>query len=236
MRKTGTLAWRIAVAVGPILGALYIRLVRRTVRWEWVGRDILDDVLANRRTVIAAFWHGRILMMAPVAEESVRPMHVVISANRDGELIARLIRRFGVRTLRGSTRNPQRRRGKGGNAVLRASLDRLKAGDLIAITPDGPRGPPMQAQGGVAAMSAWTDTPVVPFAWATRRARVLRSWDGFLMPWPFDRGVYVVGAPIVPNGDGEGAVEAHRLAIERGLDAVTRLADERVGRVPVDPA
>lgn len=225
-----------AAAIGPTLGAQYIRLVRRTVRWEWVGRDVLDDVLAHRSTVVAAFWHGRILMMAPVAEESVRPMHVVISANRDGELIARLIRKFGVETLRGSTRNPQRSRGKGGNAVLRASLGKLEAGDLIAITPDGPRGPRMRAQGGVAAMSAWTDTPVIPMAWATRRARVLRSWDSFLLPWPFDRGVYVVGTPILPGGEGEAAVEAHRLAIERGLNAVTRLADERVGRVPVEPA
>lgn len=225
-----------AGAVVPWVGAAYIRIVQHTVRWEWVGRDILDDVLRDRKTVIAAFWHGRILMMAPVAAESVRPLHVIISANRDGELIARLIGKFGVHTLRGSSRDPRKTHDKGANAVMRATLQKLKAGDAIAITPDGPRGPRMHAQAGVAAMSAKTGVPVIPFAWATRRARVLNSWDRFMMPWPFDRGFYVVGAPVVPDGDDDVAVEAHRMAIETALRDVTKLADERAGRVPVEIA
>ena len=236
MKTFDTLGWRIAGAVGPWLGAAYIRFVFRTVRWEWVGREIVDDVLASRSPIVAAFWHGRLMMMAPVMAESVQPLHVMISNNRDGELIARIIARFGGLALRGSTRNVRKAKGKGGNAVARSGVERLEAGDLIGITPDGPRGPRMQAQSGVAALSAWTGVPVVPFAWATRRARVLRSWDRFMLPWPFDRGVYVVGDPIFPEGDGEMAVEAHRLAIEAGLNAVTRLADERMERVPVDPA
>jgi len=220
----------------PRLGAGYIRLVYRTVRWEWIGRQIIDDVLARRTTCITAFWHGRLMMMAPVAEESVRPIHVIISANRDGDLIARLIGFFDSRTIRGSTRDARKRKGKGGDAVVRAALQRLEAGDLIAITPDGPRGPRMQAQAGVAAMSAQTGVPVIPFAWATRRAKLLRSWDRFMLAWPFDRGVYVVGAPIEPQGSDKDAIERHRLAIEAQLRAVTRLADERIGRVPVEPA
>lgn len=236
MKAFDTLLWRIIGAVVPRLGAAYIRFVFRTVRWEWVGREVVDDVLATRKPIVAAFWHGRLLMMAPVMAESVQPLHVVISNNRDGELIARLIERFGGFTLRGSTRHPRKRKDKGSNAVARTGMERLEAGDLIGITPDGPRGPRMRAQEGVAALSMWTGVPVVPFAWATRRARMLASWDRFMLPWPFDRGVYVVGDPIFPvNGDGDEAVEAHRLAIEAGLNAVTRLADERVGRVPVEP-
>ena len=236
MTALDTLGWRIAGAVVPRLGAAYIRLVFRTVRWEWVGRDVVDDVLEGRKPIVAAFWHGRLLMMAPVMAESVQPLHVVISNNRDGELIARLIARFGGLTLRGSTRDARKRKGKGGDAVARTGIERLEAGDLIGITPDGPRGPRMRAQAGAAALSVWTGVPVVPFAWATRRARVLSSWDRFLLPWPFDRGVYVVGEPILPDGDDDDAVEAHRQAIEAGLNVVTRLADERVGRVPVEPA
>lgn len=227
---------RVVGFVVPWLGAAYIRFVFRTVRWEWVGREIVDDVLATRKPIVAAFWHGRLLMMALVMEESVQPLHVVISNNRDGDLIARLIERFGGLPLRGSTRNPRKRKEKGGIAAARFGIERLEAGDLIGITPDGPRGPRMRAQGGVASLSAITGVPVVPFAWATRRARVLKSWDRFMLPLPFDRGVYVVGEPMLPVSGGDDAVEAHRVAIETALNDVTRLADERVGRAPVAPA
>ena len=235
MKSKDSLVGRIAGAGIPPVGAAYIRLVHRTSRWEWIGREVVDDVLATRRPIVAAFWHGRLAMMPPVMAESVMPLHVLISNNRDGELIARLVARFGGRTIRGSSRHPKKRRGKGGDTAARTAMERLAAGDLIGITPDGPRGPRMQAQEGVAALSAWTDTPVVPFAWASRRARALRSWDRFLVPLPFDRGIYVAGKPIHPAGRDEAAVEAHRLAVEAGLNAVTRLADERAGRVPVEP-
>ena len=235
-KKFDAFAWRVAGVVVPPLGAAYIRLVLRTVRWEWIGREYLDDALAAGRPFVVAFWHGRIAMMAPVTEEAVLPTHVVISGNKDGELIARMIGRFGGLTIRGSTRDPRKTKDKGGNAVMRTAIERLNAGEMIALTPDGPRGPRMRAQVGVAAISAMTGVPVIPFAWATRRGRVMRGWDRFVMPWPFDRGVYTVGAPILPAGDGKDAIEAHRLAIEAGLNAVTRLADERAGRVPVEPA
>jgi len=223
---------RIAGAVVPWLGAAYIRLVLLTVRWEWIGQEHLDGVVAARAPFVVAFWHGRIAMMAAVTRKTVLPVNVVISNNRDGELIARLIGHFGGNTIRGSTRDLRKTKGKGGDAVMRAAVDRLNAGEAIAITPDGPRGPRMRAQPGVAAMSALTGAPVLPTAWATRRARVLRSWDSFMVPWPFDRGVYAVGAPVYPEGDDR---EAHRLAIEAGLNAATRLADERAGRIPVEP-
>lgn len=237
MKKTlDALIWRAIVAVVPRLGAAYIGLVLRTVRWDWIARAHFDAVRAADKPFIVAFWHGRLAMMVPVIGMSDLPAHVIISNNKDGELIARLVGLFGGLTIRGSTRDPRKRKGKGGETVLRAAVGRLRAGELVAITPDGPRGPSMRAQAGVAAMSAMTGVPVIPFAWATRRARRLGSWDGFLLPWPFDRGFYAVGAPIGPTGRDREAVEAHRLAIEKGLDAVTRLADERAGRAPAAPA
>lgn len=236
-KRLRRMAWRAVEAVLPWLAVGYIRLVHRTVRWQWVGRERLDAVLEDGEPVVAAFWHGRLLMMAPVVAESARPVHIVISANRDGEAIARVMRSFGGRAIRGSSANRKRRTDrKGGRAALRAAMAALDAGYPVGITPDGPRGPRMRAQGGAAAMSAQAGVPVLPLAWATRRGRLLGSWDRFLLPWPFDRGVYVVGAPLHPSGTDRDAVEAHRLAIEGALLEVTRRADAHMGRAPVMPA
>jgi lysophospholipid acyltransferase (LPLAT)-like uncharacterized protein len=236
MKKSAGLGWRIAGVVVPPLGTAYIRLVRRFLRWDWIGRSVVDRLLAERKPFIVAFWHGRILMMAPVTEEAVLPVHVIISNNKDGELIARLIGYFNGLTIRGSTRDRRKTKVKGGDAVLHSALERLNAGELIALTPDGPRGPRMRAQAGVAVMSARTGVPVVPFTYSTRSARLMNSWDRFMVPLPFGRGIYITGDPITPQGVDEAAIEAHRLAIETALNDITRQADEAMGRVPVQPA
>lgn len=237
MRGMGHAMTRLLEAVIPFLAMVYIRLVRRSVRWRWVGRPVLDEVLAKRAPVIVTFWHGRILLMPPVTEESVLPVHVLISTNRDGERIARVMRYFGGQTIRGSTRDRRKKRDKGGSAALRKALQRLGAGEIVAVTPDGPRGPRMVAQVGAAAMSIQSGVPVLPFAWATRRARILQSWDRFMMPLPFDRGVYVVGEPLSPPANTDtAAIEAHRQAIETALRDVTERADREMERTPVEPA
>src|SRR3546814_14261682 len=68
-----------------------------------------------------------------------RPIHVLISQHRDGELIARAMDRFGLHTVRGSGAKAGSAE-KGGRAALRAILQLRKKGEYITFTPDGPRG------------------------------------------------------------------------------------------------
>lgn len=240
MTLGGSLRRLIEIALGrvlPWMGAGYVRFVMRTTRWTWIGQDMLDAVVASRKPFIAAFWHGRILMMVSLMERTDLTIKVVISANRDGELIARTIRYFGGDTIRGSTRDPRKkRRNKGGAMVARSARDHLESGGILAITPDGPRGPLMQAQSGVAAISAQTGVPVVPFAYSMRFGRVLRSWDKFLFPLPFGKGAYVIGDGIAPPANTDDAsIEAHRLRIQQALVEVTAQADRAIGRAPTLP-
>jgi lysophospholipid acyltransferase (LPLAT)-like uncharacterized protein len=54
----------------------------------------------------------------------------------------------------------------------------------------------------------------------------LSSWDRFLVPYPFSRGLFVYGEPIiVPSGAGAHEMEKARLAVERALNEVTERAD-----------
>ncbi|HEY8017768.1 MAG TPA: DUF374 domain-containing protein, partial [Dongiaceae bacterium] len=119
------------------VAASYIRLVYRTNRWERVGFEIADRLLAEKRRAIICFWHGRLLMM-PYGVRGDRPFHILISDHRDGKLIARTVRRFGIQTIPGSSsRDPVK-------ALYR--MARLSRNfDLPCVTPDGPRGPRMRA-------------------------------------------------------------------------------------------
>lgn len=223
--------------VGARLGAGYIRLVTVTTRWDVVGRGHLDALLARGGGFIPSIWHGR-LFMSPTFAPPGRHTVAMISQNRDGALIAAIVARFDVAAVRGSTYDHAKGRDKGGGEAFSGARSAILTRDaVVAITPDGPRGPRMRAQPGVAALSIATGAPVLPVAFSVRRGVNLRSWDRFLMPLPLGRGVIIYGPPLMPPGPeaSEAAVEAHRLAIEAATTAVTDQADDLCGRPRVAP-
>ena len=230
---------RLLRAVVASLGAVYIRLVGWTVRWRFDGTAARDAIRSGKGRYLVPVWHGRLLTI-PTQKSRALNAHALISANRDGDIIAACVAKFDVPSVRGSSWNKNKAdRDKGGREAMEAARALLTAHDdvTVVLTPDGPRGPRMRCQKGIAALSALTGAPVVPFAYATRRAKVLRSWDRFMVPFPFDRGAIVFGDPIpAPDKGDPASLEAHRLAIEAALLAATRRADLICGREPTAPA
>ncbi len=227
-------------AAACFIAAAYIRLVHATSRWESVNRAAPEAFWKAGKPFILSFWHGRILMM-PYCWPGDKPMHMLISRHRDGALIADTIGWFGLKTVRGSTAKPGRERDKGATAALMDMLRKLKAGEYVGITPDGPGGPRMRASEGVAAVARLSGAPVIACAYSARRRRLLSSWDRFVVALPFTKGVFVWGEPIHVGAEARGAaLDAARLKIETELTRVTREADRLAGHdpdaiLPADP-
>ena len=121
------------------------------------------------------------------------------------------------------------------NALARR-VRALQSGQSVTFTPDGPRGPRMRAGDGVVSAARLSGAPVVPFAFSATRRRILGSWDRFLLPWPFGRGVIVWGAPIEVDRDADADERAAaRERIEQSISAATERADRRAGHAPVPP-
>ena len=223
-------------AIGRLIGG-YIGLVNKTTRWTEIGREHVAPFLAGEGSCILAFWHGR-LMLAPHGwplDAAKRPCHALISQSKDGEVIAVAIESVGLSTIRGSTSKAGK--DKGGSKALRDLIKALRAGDIVAITPDGPKGPRMRASLGTAQLAKLAGAPVVPMAWATAPRIALNSWDRFVAPAPFGRGVFVWGEPIAAPRDADDiALEATRQAIEAAINAVTDEADARMGHPRITPA
>ncbi|MFI4947509.1 MAG: lysophospholipid acyltransferase family protein [Alphaproteobacteria bacterium] len=201
---------------------LYIRLVYATNRWVVEGGEVPRRLREEERGFILAFWHGRLLMI-PMAWQRLAPMHMLISAHRDGRIIADAVTYFGVHSIPGSSR-------RGGSAALRLMLKRLEAGDCVGITPDGPRGPAMQATSGIVNLARLSGAPIVPIVFATSRRRVLPTWDRFHLALPFGRGAFLWGEPIeiAREQDADG-LEAARRLVETRMNEIAREADRRVG-------
>jgi lysophospholipid acyltransferase (LPLAT)-like uncharacterized protein len=211
------------------LAAWYIRVVFQTLRWTINGLDQLRACHDRGQGFIFCFWHGR-MMMLPAAWHGSRKLHMLISDHPDGRLIARTIRHFSIATVTGSS-------SKGGAAALRTILRLLKSGLGVGFTPDGPRGPRMRASLGVVQAARLSGAPIFPTTYSTTRRRLFQSWDRFLLPLPFGRGVLLIGAPIrVARDADEAALERARAEVEERLNALTREADRRCGWPPIEPA
>ena len=178
---------------------------------------------------LLCFWHGRLLMM-PYCWQKSKPIHMMISMHKDGRLLSDTVAHFGVKTIVGST-------SRGGAAALRAMVKTVKAGEYVGLTPDGPRGPRMHAQDGIITIARLAKVPIIPISYSSSRAKILGSWDSFMAPLPFGRGVFVWGEPVeVPHTTDKDILEETRQKVEAAMNAVSAEADRLCGQVPVMPA
>jgi lysophospholipid acyltransferase (LPLAT)-like uncharacterized protein len=205
--------------------SLYVRFVYRTNRWQIEGGERSRALRREGRPFILAFWHGRLLMI-PMAWRRLAPINMLISTHRDGRIIAEAVRHFGVDSIAGSSR-------RGGSAALLSMLKRLKAGECVGITPDGPRGPAMTVSIGTVNLARLAEVPILPITYATSRRRILKSWDRFHLALPFGRGVFLWGEPFaVPSGTDEAGLERARRLLEAHMIAMDEEAERRLRHTP----
>lgn len=211
---------KILLHCGPLLAEKVIRLLYRSMRIEVLGWEPVGRILSEGQPVIIAFWHDQLLMMIK-GYPGDRNLRILISASKDGELIAKTMARFGFVSVRGSSN-------RGGSEALKQMLRLIKTRTSLAITPDGPKGPRHSLKPGVAQVALRSGRPVVPLAFACSRGYRFRSWDRFLLPYPFSHGVYSYGEPVY-NREGENAEEfMNRLqtAMDDNLRAATNRLEE----------
>jgi lysophospholipid acyltransferase (LPLAT)-like uncharacterized protein len=213
------LAAYLAGSIGSYLLHGFICLIYRTMRITHVGKEIVPEFIARGEGFIGTFWHGRMLLI-PFLYPG-RAMHVLISIHRDGEIIANVMKLFGFGLVRGSSK-------KGGTAALREMLQLLKENKDLAITPDGPKGPAEVLKPGIAEVARLSGKAVIPVTFSASPCFRATSWDRFMIPYPFSRGVLYVGEPVRYEKGEE--MEAFRLRLETALRDVTARADAMVGR------
>jgi lysophospholipid acyltransferase (LPLAT)-like uncharacterized protein len=174
---------------------------------------------------VLAMWHGRLFML-DFLRPTGRAIVTLISGHRDGLLISR-IAYFGtlgkIRTVTGSS-------SRGGSKAIRELVRHARAGESIFVTPDGPRGPNMRAQRGVIEIARLAKLPILPVSASAKRRTQRKSWDRFMVPYPFTRVTVRWGDPIHVGPDAD--ADALLAQLETALTACQRAADEAVGADP----
>ncbi len=168
------------------------RTLRMTITYEEGSIRGLDSIAPG----IYPFWHRCVLPATWLFRN--RHIGVLTSLSRDGEYIARVIRRFGFVPIRGSS-------SRGGQRGLLEMETMVKAGGAVAFTIDGPRGPRYVAKKGPVMLARLTGIPITAFYVAIEKRWVLRTWDTMVIPKPFSRAYVRVAKNISVPPDADDA-------------------------------
>jgi len=178
---------RLLLMLGPPLAAFIMRLIHFSVKTETLGEEQLRNIWSRGERVILSFWHDQLFLM--VFGYPGKRAKILISSSKDGELIARTMAHLKHEAVRGSS-------SRGGRAAFKEMVALGKSSADIVFTPDGPRGPRHELKDGIVQLARMSGRPVVPLAFACSRGHRFQSWDHFLLPYPFCRGVYSYGKPL----------------------------------------
>lgn len=146
--------------------------------------------LKDGEAFIFVAWHGD-LVSCPINYFKNRPngkVKTMISQSKDGEIIAKVYALFGIESIRGSS-------SKGATKALISTINEIKSGYDVALTPDGPRGPRFSVANGVIAIAQKSGAKIVVLNSRPSKYWQFNSWDKFILTKPFGKINFYMSEP-----------------------------------------
>ena len=167
------------------------------------GEDNLLQLAKAGKPIMICVWHGRLLFPSWYIRLKMTNLHAIASRHSDAEIMARILKHWGYSLIRGSTR-------KGGKAVVQKMADVFKNGGIVAVTNDGPKGPPQIAKAGSTGLAIKYDVNMITITGSATKYWQMKSWDKFMLPKPFGRIDILVASPLqidIPPANNEEEVK-----------------------------
>ncbi|MCC6545776.1 DUF374 domain-containing protein [Candidatus Sumerlaeota bacterium] len=162
------------------IGILLLKAILATYRFDQATRTRVEQTIGDPR-VFAVTLHGMsigLLALSHIVREKGKRLVVMTSPSRDGRLMDKIVSRFGINYVKGSSRSKSIEGARG-------IIDAVRAGDIAMITPDGPRGPLFVPKKGFIRMVPASDAKLRVIAVGARHALTFGSWDRLFLPLPF---------------------------------------------------
>lgn len=214
------LPWHRRIQI-PIIAAIVYTVIRTlgpTLRFEVLGRNVVDELWAAKQPCIWAFWHRVIIPIAWYGRN--RGIVILNTTAFDGQWTRKVIEWLGFGTAQGSS-------SRGGLRGLNEMAKRIEEGVDCGFTIDGPRGPRYVAKVGPVLLARMTGAPIVLFHVGVERGTTFKkTWDHFLLPSLFTRAVILGAKPIyVPKDADPDTIQAKHAEMQRALERVRDLAE-----------
>ncbi|MGE0173565.1 MAG: lysophospholipid acyltransferase family protein [Oligoflexales bacterium] len=180
---------RLLLAVIPRLVVGLQRILLRTMKLKVIGYEHIETLRSRNLLWVLSVWHQNVLY-TPILNRNIGH-GVMVSKSFDGDLISGVVELLGHKGIRGSS-------SRGGREALKNIIRHFRSGFPVAITPDGPKGPPEKVKSGIIIAAQTTGAPIVPFYYSCDKNWISeKSWDKHMIPKPFCTMVVAYGKPIV---------------------------------------
>ena len=197
------------------------KLILCSIRWEYFEQSKKHKIFDNKYKYIFCCWHNK-LFLAPHLLPRNRVINALQSSHSDGMITSLAFQYLGMNVILGSSK-------KGGMQAFRKMVKSLQLGESIAITPDGPKGPKEKVKEGIIKLAQITNTPIIPLVWATRNFKIINSWDNFVLPYPFSKGIYSFGKPIhIEKEINITEFELARQNLENEIKKLTKILESKI--------
>lgn len=218
----GIIQWVVAILFAIPIWFVYFTSIKRVTNIETFYKY-------RKKPAIFVFWHGRSMMLSPINCLGGMQAYAVASRHKDGRMMAKLQRLFGLRAIYGSSH-------KGGVSVLREGLRVLQKGNwAICMSPDGPGGPSLRVQDGALYFAKMSGAPIIPVCYSASRAWLQDRWDRYLVALPFSKIVCNIGNPVfVPKKATPQEFEKIRTDLETFMVNQMRELDAEFGLKPAE--
>ena len=196
-------------------------LISRSIRWEYLVENEKSNIFNSNEEYIFCCWHNR-LFLGPHLLPRNRVINALQSSHSDGMVTSLAFKYLGMNVILGSSK-------KGGMQAFRKMVKCIKLGESVAITPDGPKGPKEKVKEGIIKLAQITETSIIPLVWTTNKFKLINSWDNFVIPYPFSKGVYSFGKPIyVKKQINEYELETARQNLENEIKRLTKEVENKL--------
>ncbi|MFH0977265.1 MAG: lysophospholipid acyltransferase family protein [Spirochaetota bacterium] len=200
------------------IGFVFIRLLYCTYRIKIINKDIEDNIIKKGKRPIYVSWHQR-FFPGIFFLSGRKPIAIIVSKSKDGDIISKIIQILGWRPVRGSS-------SKGGLGALREVKRLAKAGYSLGHIVDGPRGPFGEVKPGLLIMAKISGMPVLPVIISAESKWVFNSWDKFNLPKPFSKIIINFGKEtFIQRKAGIDDIELCRIRIQEDLNKLYKEID-----------
>ncbi len=192
------------------LGFFYILFVGITSKIIIKNDKLSKKMWSEKKPFILAFWHSQLMMIGYVwKSESI--LNMLASSHSDGRFGAYIAGHFNLRNISIIAKNK--------SPSLRQVFKILNDGHYLGITPDGPRGPNQKVSEGIIKIAINSQVPIIPLGFASNKNFKLKSWDSFLITYPFSKCNFVWGDPIIiPSSTKENEIEKYKTHLEEKIN------------------
>ena len=195
---------------------LITKFIYFSIRFKCYDEEKKSNIFNNKNQYIFCCWHNR-LFLGPHLLPRNRIINALQSSHSDGMITSIAFKYLEMNVILGSSK-------KGGMQAFRKMIKCIQNGESIAITPDGPKGPKEIVKEGIIKLAQITGVPIVPLVWTTKKFKLINSWDHFVIPLPFSKGVYTFGKPIYVDKEiNKKKFEISRLEVENEIKRLTKL-------------